>query len=228
MSSPSSSIAPTRVPGAVLAGAALAAVLGAALVGGAAAAPAIGDPGPVVRWGVLLVRVIHDLAAATTVGLLLVAAFLAPETTQTNRRVTATRTASATAAVWALAGIVGVLFTFAGLAGIRLSTPGFFTQFTTFVWELEITRVAVISLLLAAVVAAGAARRPHARRHGVAVGHLGGRRAAARARRSCRGRRQPRHRRERAGPPPRGRSWSGWAGWSRLPSCGRSSARTSG
>ena len=157
MSSPSSSIAPTRVPGAVLAGAALAAVLGAALVGGAAAAPAIGDPGPVVRWGVLLVRVIHDLAAATTVGLLLVAAFLAPETTQTNRRVTATRTASATAAVWALTGIVGVLFTFAGLAGIRLSTPGFFTQFTTFVWELEITRVAVISLLLAAVVAAGAA-----------------------------------------------------------------------
>ena len=157
MSSPSSSIPTARVPGAVLAGVALATVLGAALVGGAAAAPALGDPGPVVRWGGLLVRVLHDLAAASTVGLLLVAAFLAPETTQTNRRVTATRAASATAAVWALSGVVGLLFTFAGLAGIPLSAPGFFTQFTTFVWELEITRVAVISLVLAAVVAAGAA-----------------------------------------------------------------------
>jgi putative copper resistance protein D len=111
----------------------------------------------VVRWGTLLVRVIHDLAAATTVGLLLVAAFLAPETTQTNRRVSATRAASATAAVWALSGVVGLLFTFAVLAGTPLSAPGFFTQFTTFVWELEVTRVAVISLVLAAVVAAGAA-----------------------------------------------------------------------
>ena len=157
MSSPSSSIPTARVPGAVLAGVALATVLGAALVGGAAAAPALGDPGPVVRWGGLLVRVLHDLAAASTVGLLLVAAFLAPETTQTNRRVSATRAASATAAVWALSGVVGLLFTFAGLAGIPLSAPGFFTQFTTFVWELEITRVAVISLVLAAVVAAGAA-----------------------------------------------------------------------
>ena len=157
MSSPSSSIPTARVPGAVLAGVALATVLGAALVGGAAAAPALGDPGPVVRWGGLLVRVLHDLAAASTVGLLLVAAFLAPETTQTNRRVTATRAASATAAVWALSGFVGLLFTFAGLAGIPLSAQGFFTQFTTFVWELEITRVAVISLVLAAVVAAGAA-----------------------------------------------------------------------
>jgi putative copper resistance protein D len=157
MSSPSSSIAPARAPGAVLAGVALVTVLGAALVGGAAAAPALGDPGPVVRWGTLLVRVIHDLAAATTVGLLLVAAFLAPETTQTNRRVSATRAASATAAVWALSGVVGLLFTFAVLAGTPLSAPGFFTQFTTFVWELEVTRVAVISLVLAAVVAAGAA-----------------------------------------------------------------------
>jgi cytochrome c oxidase assembly factor CtaG/putative copper export protein len=157
MSSRSSTAAPSRVPAAVLAGAALSAVLAAAVLGGAAAAPAIGDPGALVRWGALLVRVVHDLAAAATVGLLLLAAFLAPETTRTNRRLTATRTASVTAAVWALAGLVGVLLTFASLAGIPLFGQGYLTQLTTFVLELEVTRVGVVSALAAAVVAAGAA-----------------------------------------------------------------------
>jgi cytochrome c oxidase assembly factor CtaG/putative copper export protein len=160
MSSPSSTTvrgARPGPPGVVLAGIALVAVLGGALVGGAAATPPIGDPGPLVRWGVLLVRVVHDLSAAATVGLLVLAAFLVPETTRTNRRLAATRLASATAAVWALTGLVGVVFTFAGLAGIPLSAPGFAEQLTSFVLELEVTRVGVISLLGATIVAAGAA-----------------------------------------------------------------------
>ncbi|TQJ49027.1 bifunctional copper resistance protein CopD/cytochrome c oxidase assembly protein [Phycicoccus sp. SLBN-51] len=157
MSSPSSTTASSRVPAAVLAGAAFAAVLVAAVVGGAAAPLAIGDPGAVVRWGTLLVRVVHDLAAAATVGLLLLAAFLTPETTRTNRRLTATRAAAVTAAVWAVAGLVGMLFTFASLAGIPLFGQGYLMQLTTFVWDLEVTRVAVISAAMAAVVAAGAA-----------------------------------------------------------------------
>ncbi|SES48566.1 putative copper resistance protein D [Pedococcus cremeus] len=157
MSSPSSTTAPARVPAAVLAGSAFAAVLVAAVIGGAAAPLAIGDPGAVVRWGTLLVRVVHDLAAAATVGLLLLAAFLTPETTRTNRRLTATRAAAVTAAVWAVAGLVGMLFTFASLAGIPLFGQGYLMQLTTFVWDLEVTRVAVISAALAAVVAAGAA-----------------------------------------------------------------------
>ena len=157
MSSRSSMPAPSRVPAAVLAGAGLAAVLVAAVIGGAAAAPPIGDPGAFVRWGTLLVRVVHDLAAASTVGLLLLAAFLAPETTKTNRRVTATRAAAVSAAVWALAGLVGVLLTFASLAGIPLLGQGYATQLTTFVLDLEVTRVAVVSATVAAAVAAGAA-----------------------------------------------------------------------
>lgn len=157
MSSRSSTTAPSRVPAAVLAGAALAAVLVAAVIGGAAAAPPIGDPGALVRWGTLLVRVVHDLAAAATVGLLLLAAFLTPETTRTNRRITATRAAGLTAAVWAVCGLVGVLLTFATLAGLPLFGQGYVMQLTTFVWDLEVTRVAVISAAVAAVVAAGAA-----------------------------------------------------------------------
>lgn len=157
MSSPSSTSARLGRPGLVLTAVAVVAVLAGALIGGAAVAPALGDPGPLVRWGALLARVIHDLAAAATVGLLVLAAFLAPETTRTNRRVSATRLASVTAAVWALAGLVGVLLTFAQLAGIPVFAAGYLDQFVSFAWELEVTRVGLISLGLAAVVAAGAA-----------------------------------------------------------------------
>jgi putative copper resistance protein D len=157
MSSPSSTGARLGRPGLVLTGVAVLAVLAGALVAGAAAAPVLGDPGPLVRWGVLVARVIHDLAAAATVGLLVLAAFLVPETTRTNRRVSATRLASATAAVWAIAGLVGVLLTFAQLAGIPLSAPGYLDQLVSFAWGLEVTRVGLISLGLAAAVAAGAA-----------------------------------------------------------------------
>ncbi len=166
MSSPSSAPARSQeqggagaplAPFALIALVSAVAVLAAALVGGAAAAPPIGDPGPVVRWGVLLARAVHDLAAAATVGLLILAAFLAPETTRTNRRIAATRLAAATASVWVLSGLVGVLFTFSELAGIPLSGPGYLDQLTRFVLDLEVTRVAVISLGAAAVVAVGAA-----------------------------------------------------------------------
>jgi putative copper resistance protein D len=131
-------------------------VVVAAAVGGAAAPPVIGDPGAVVRWGTLLVRVVHDLAAATTVGLLVLAAFLAPETTRTHRRTTATRLAAATAAVWAVAGFAGVLLTFSQLAGVPVFGPGYLEQLRSFAWELEVTRVALVSALLAALVASWA------------------------------------------------------------------------
>ncbi len=127
------------------------------LLTGASAPLVIGDPGPVVRWGLPLVQVVRDLSAAATVGLLGLAAFLVPETTRTTRRVDATRLASLAAAVWAAAGIVGVLFEFALLAGIPLSNPAFVSQFISFVFEIEVTRVLAISALVAILVSLGAA-----------------------------------------------------------------------
>ena len=50
---------------------ALVAAAVAAGLGGAVAAYAIGDPGAVVRWSVPLVRAVRDVAAATTIGVLL-------------------------------------------------------------------------------------------------------------------------------------------------------------
>lgn len=127
------------------------AVLTATVVG-AAAPLAIGDPGAVARWGLLLARVVHDVSAAATTGLLIMAAFLVPETTRTNRRVRATRLGAVAAGVWVVSGLVYVLFTFAALAGIHLSDPAYPTQLSHFVLSLEVTRLSVISLGIALVV----------------------------------------------------------------------------
>lgn len=127
-----------------------------ALVTDAATPLPIGDPGPVVRWGLPLVRVVHDLAAAMTVGLLGMAAFLVPETTRTTRRTDATRLAALAATVWAAAAVVGVVLEFAAESGLHLADPAFVLQLGSLVLDLEATRVQVISILVALVVAVGA------------------------------------------------------------------------
>jgi putative copper resistance protein D len=145
--------APARLPGVALLVAVLVALPLAAAVGQAAAVPVVSDPGPVVRWGVLYARVVHDIAASATVGLLLFAAFIVPETTRTHRRATATRLAGLAAAVWALAGAAGVVLGMATLIGIPVSDPAFGQQLVTFAWQLLPIRVVVITTALALVVA---------------------------------------------------------------------------
>jgi putative copper resistance protein D len=54
---------------------ALAVTAGALAYGGGADPLTIGDPGPVVRWGLPLARLSFDLTAALTVGALCIAVF---------------------------------------------------------------------------------------------------------------------------------------------------------
>ncbi|MFC8504262.1 cytochrome c oxidase assembly protein [Pedococcus sp. NPDC057267] len=147
---------PTRLPLWVLAVAGLVAAPLAAVVGQAASAPVVADPGALVRWGVVYARVVHDVAASATVGLLLHAAFLVPETTRTRRRETATRLAGVAAALWALAAVAGALLTMADSIGTPLTDPGFPQQFTTFAWEFLPVRVELITAGVALVVCVGA------------------------------------------------------------------------
>ena len=147
---------PTRLPLWVLVVAGLVAAPLAAIVGQAAVAPVVSDPGAVVRWGVVYARVVHDVAASATVGLLLNAAFLVPETTRTRRRETATRLAGVAAALWALAAVAGALLTMADSIGTPLTDPGFPQQFTTFAWEFLPVRVELITAGVALVVCVGA------------------------------------------------------------------------
>jgi len=144
---------PARLPGVALLVAVLVALPLAAAVGQAAAAPVVSDPGPVVRWGVLYARVVHDVAASATVGLLLFAAFIVPETTRTHRRATATRLAGLAAALWALAAVVGVVLGMADFIGIPVSDPAFGQQLTTFVWKFVAFRVQLIAAGVAATIA---------------------------------------------------------------------------
>ncbi|KRE56213.1 bifunctional copper resistance protein CopD/cytochrome c oxidase assembly protein [Phycicoccus sp. Soil748] len=144
---------PARLPGVALLVAVLVAMPLAAAVGQAAAPAVVSDPGPVVRWGVLYARVVHDVAASATIGLLLFAAFIVPETTRTHRRATAIRLAGLAAVVWALAAAAGVVLGMADFIGIPLSDPAFGQQLATFVWKFVAFRVQVITAAVAAVIA---------------------------------------------------------------------------
>jgi cytochrome c oxidase assembly factor CtaG/putative copper export protein len=137
----------------------VAVVIPAGLLGGVFAAPVTGVPdvGALVRWGLPIVRAIHDLAAASTIGLLLVAGAIIPESRSTSRRITAARYACASGAVWVVAGLVGLVFSFASISGTTLTDPTFVTQLQTFVFQLDFTRVAAISSALALAVTVGAA-----------------------------------------------------------------------
>ncbi len=128
-------------------------VLAAAVVTGATAPLVLSDPGPLVRWGLPLATVTAHMSSAVTLGLLVLAAFLMPETTRTNRRVEATRLAAVSAFVWAAASGVSLLFTFADLAGLPLTDPALLPQLGAYVFSLDTTRILAISSALAMVVA---------------------------------------------------------------------------
>ncbi len=150
---PPSLVRPTLL---VVVVAVLATVLGAATTG-AVDPLVLEDPGGFVRWGLPVADVVSQLAAVAAFGLLLTAAFLAPERRDTTRRVEANRLAAVAAIVWAGAGVLKLLLDFASIAGIPLSDPGYVAQFFRFVLSLEVTRLDLVSAVAGVVVATGAA-----------------------------------------------------------------------
>ena len=156
---PKTSPHPTKLPLVLAAVAVVAVVIPAGLLGGTFAAPVSGlpDAGAIVRWGLPVVRAVHDLAAASTVGLLVAAATIIPEARGTSRRIIAARYACASGLVWVVAGLVGLVFSFASTSGSTLTDPTFGAQLQAFVFQLEPLRVAAISSALALVVTLGAA-----------------------------------------------------------------------
>ena len=138
----------------------------AVILGGAAKPLELLDPGPLVRWGVPLARTVHDLAAALTVGSLLLGGLLVPESKTTARRQTAGRIAAWSALVWALAGFVRAIFAYGDAAGVSVGSPGFWSGAWKFTWELEVLRAPAITAVAAAVISAWCFLRP--RRNGLA------------------------------------------------------------
>lgn len=116
-----------------------------------------------VRWGIPVVNVVRDLAAALTVGTLLLGAFLVPEAASTHRRALLARYAAWSATGWALAGAVSVTLGYADVSGTHVGAPGFAAQAWALTWQLEILRAPAIMAIVAATVALLAFVGPGAR-----------------------------------------------------------------
>jgi putative copper resistance protein D len=142
----------SRGPAVLALGVGLLACALAVLVGGAAIPVVVGllDVGPVVRWGLPLVRVVQDGAGALTIGLLVVGALFAPGRKTPSVTLLAARYAVASGVVWVVATLLGVVLGFADAASLPVTDSRLWSQFTEYVWTLETLRVAIISALVAA------------------------------------------------------------------------------
>ena len=123
----------------------------AAALSGAVAPLLLGDAGPVVRWGMVLLKVVHHLAAALTIGLLVAAAFLVREGRGTDRRGAAARVAALSALLWAVSSAAILVVGFGDLAGIPLGAPGYLSDLLANLWGLEAMRLRLIETVLVAL-----------------------------------------------------------------------------
>lgn len=143
-------------------GALLATVLAVGLValtGGLSYAVAgLTDPGDVTRYGIVVVRVGADIAAAVTIGSLLLAAFLVPPQRSGTLAVdgyAAVRTAGSAAWVWFVLAMASVFFTAADGAGrpvLEVLNP---QVLLNYVEAIEQPKAWLITALIAMLIALG-------------------------------------------------------------------------
>ena len=133
---------------------------GLVLTGGAYEPAPLGitDPGPVVVWGSVILRVLTDLAAVTTIGFLLSAAFLAPSgkngVLSPIGRKDVLR-ASISALIWMFFAFIQTFFLLANILSISLTEALDPTVFSTYVNEIPATRALIAIGVIAIVVAVG-------------------------------------------------------------------------
>ncbi|WP_432498872.1 cytochrome c oxidase assembly protein [Kineococcus gypseus] len=147
---PRSSAAAAATAAAALA-AACAALLVALAAAGGLAPPVLGDPGPLVRYGLPLARTVHDLSAAVAVGGAAVAALLLPHPSPAWSR--AVRAGAAAAGAWTLSALLVLVLTAVDVIGAAPGAPGFGAQFAQFAQELDLGRALLVTTLLAAAAA---------------------------------------------------------------------------
>lgn len=128
----------------------------------AAITPAVFDPGALVRWGLPIARTLHDLAAAASIGLLVLGTFVVPPTTPSQGmalegvRLKIIRAGALAARCWFAAAAVVALLTGADATGSSLSTPGFLTVASSFWTQTEFGQTLVAICVGAALAAIGA------------------------------------------------------------------------
>lgn len=131
--------------------AAVAVLLTALSVGGGLVAPALGDPGELVRYGLPVARTVHDLSAALAVGGFVVATVLLPHPSAAWTR--AVRVAGVAAGVWTVAALLVLVLTAMDVLGAAPGAAGFGAQFAQFAQSIDLGRALLVTTVLAAVVA---------------------------------------------------------------------------
>lgn len=116
------------------------------------------DPGPLVGWGLPILRVLTTLAGALTVGWLLAAAFLDPQgregvVSPTGRR--DLMRAVSTSAVWAVLALLQMFLLLADVLGVGLDRALTPEVAATYAWDVPQTRALAVMALLAAVICVG-------------------------------------------------------------------------
>ncbi len=129
----------------------LAAIAGIAYTGAEQPALII-DPGPLVRNGLPVARAIHDVAAALTIGLTLMAALVLPGQRSkpglpSFAQWTSARLAVWSTAVWLASAIAVTAFTAANVIGVPLSSPTFRGQIMFVLTDLELGQALTVSCL---------------------------------------------------------------------------------
>ncbi|MGB3184739.1 MAG: cytochrome c oxidase assembly protein [Ornithinimicrobium sp.] len=139
------------LPVAAVTAMALVLALPAAALSGATAPLILGDAGALVRWGQVVIGVVHNIAAASTIGLLLVGGFLAPESRTSHRRETAAVSAAITAGVWVVSAVASLLVGFAEVSTVPLGSDGYWQELFVGMQDFELVRLWTIEVAMVAV-----------------------------------------------------------------------------
>lgn len=146
-------------------------VVAGLIVTGAATSSLLIDPGFAVRWGLPVVRAIGNVAAALTIGLLVMAAVILapggvprPTARSGDAKSTATlggltlsvvRLAGGAALVWLVTGLGVLVLSYAQVGGPP-SEPGFAQQLAASLPQFDLLRALLVSAVVVSVVATGA------------------------------------------------------------------------
>ncbi|CAN5521303.1 cytochrome c oxidase assembly protein [soil metagenome] len=125
--------------------------LPAAAFSGATTPLLLADTGPLVRWGQLIIGVVHNVAAATTIGLLIVGGFFAAESRTSRRRETAAVSAAITAGVWAACALAKLLVGYAEVSTIPLDSEGYWQELFIGIQDFELVRLWTIEVAMVLV-----------------------------------------------------------------------------
>jgi cytochrome c oxidase assembly factor CtaG/putative copper export protein len=129
----------------------LAVLLGGTFSGAFAPLAGFSDPGALVRYGLPTATVLTELAVAVTLGSLVAVACLVPGGPARSRLLT---TAGGAATVWALAAVAQLVLRYANISGTSPTSPAFGQGLAQFVTELDLGRLYLAIIVVAALTSA--------------------------------------------------------------------------